>query len=195
MDAPTHWTEGGDVPRQTAISRRTAIVGITLAVVIGAIIAIGLRHRDAPVREVALTGTTPAPAVVGTDLKTGRRVDLADYRGKPVVINAWASWCNPCRTEAPHFVEFAKRHPEVQLLGLNMNNDRSDALEFLRTSGWTYPSIVDQEGAIGLDRLRIANLPTTLYVDARGVIRGRSPGEVTLQELESVAARIGRPSS
>ncbi len=183
-----------DRDRPPGVSRRTAVIGMVVAVAIGAFLVIGLRNESGPIREIRLDGTEPAPDIVGKDLKTGRSVSLAEFRGKPVFINAWASWCMPCRNEAPHFVELTQKHPEIQMLGLNMNSRRVDALHFLGESGWTYPSIVDEDGKIGMDKLAINNLPTTIYVDAKGIIRGRSPGEITMQEIESVAERITQPA-
>jgi len=199
MDDPTQASNddttspSDESPAPEGVRRRTVVIGVVIAVVLGAMIAIGLRRDDLPIREVRLDGTEMAPEIEGRDLKTGRTISLADFRGKPVILNAWASWCLPCREEAPHFVEITKRHPDIQMLGLNMNNARDDALKFLGESGWTYPSLVDPDAAIGLTKLGIGNLPTTIYIDASGVIRGRSPGEVTLQELESVAGRLKQP--
>lgn len=173
------------------------VLAIGIATLVGAGIAAGLIRRggdDATLAlepvTAALDGTAPIGAITGPDLESGARIDIARFRGKPVFINAWASWCGPCRDEAPDLRAFAQEHPEVVMLGIDVNDDRARGRTFSDELGWTWPSIYDPEGVVALDRLKIANLPATLYVDAKGILRGRTNGPVTLAELEDVAARI-----
>lgn len=173
--------------------RMKLIVGVVVAAVVVAALAIGLtRGGDTRIETAgpSLDGTAKAPAIRGKDLKTGRLIDLAAYRGKPVFINVWASWCLPCRKEAPQILRFTKEHPEVVMLGVNTNNLRADARTFNAQAGWTHPSIYDPNGAVGLDQLKVANLPATIYIDANGIERGRTRGPVTYEDLASAAARI-----
>ncbi|MBA3329695.1 MAG: TlpA family protein disulfide reductase [Actinobacteria bacterium] len=115
------------------MSRRSwiAAIGIvaTLALVVGGVL-IATRGNGAPA--VAATAATPAPPVAGIDPVTGRNVSLADYAGKPVVINVWASWCPPCHAEAADLARFARAHPEVQLLGIDILDTKEGARDFYR---------------------------------------------------------------
>ena len=173
------------------MKRRRRVIWSVAALVIGAVLAVGLT-RGGPVQAppIALDGDRPLPKVVGPDLVSGAPIDLTSYRGKPLIINLRASWCIPCRDEAPHFVRLAREHPEVALVGIDINNARADATAFNSEAGWTHPSIYDPDGSIGLDTLGVANLPTTIYVGAAGVMRGRTNGPITYEDLEYVARGI-----
>ena len=149
----------------------------------GSIVTVPVAERQAPVE---LTGQT----------LQGGRVDLAAYRGHPVVLNVWGSWCAPCRKEAPALqaasVRLAKQG--VRTVGINtQDDDVSRARAFERRFGITYPSIVD-DGALLL-RLRGAvspnAIPTTLVLDAEGRVAARATlpmTTVTLLDLVHDAA-------
>ena len=96
----------------------------------------------------------PAPALSGTTLE-GERLDLSTYDGKVVVLNFWASWCAPCRAEAPNLIEVAEatRASGVEFVGVNVKNARDEALAFERKQGVPYPSLHDQPGVL-LTRFR-----------------------------------------
>jgi thiol-disulfide isomerase/thioredoxin len=170
--------------------------GLVGAVVITGL-AIGLTRGSDNVRSPklvtggpALSGTTPAPKVAGPSLTGGKPIDLASYAGKTVMINVWASWCGPCRQEAPEILRFTKAHPEVVFLGVNLNDTKGHATEFNAKAGWTHPSIFDPGGKIGFDLLKVTQLPATIYIDGHGVIRGRTQGAVTFDDLVSVQQRL-----
>ncbi len=187
----------GRRPRWGAARWKLLLSGLVGAVVIAGV-AIGLARgggdpgsaeRLAP-GGPSLNGTTPAPPVSGPPLAGDGRIDLAAYRGRPVIVNAWASWCGPCRDEAPDIKRFTRERTDVVVLGLNMNDDRANARAFNAEVGWTHPSIYDPHGRVGVDVLQVANLPVTFYIDARGVIRGRTQGTVTYDDLVSAADRL-----
>ncbi len=128
----------------------------------------------------------PAPALSGTTLE-GEPLDVGDYRGKVVVLNFWASWCPPCRAEAPNLVEVAQQTADdgVQFVGVNVKNARDEAVAFERKAGVPYPSLHDQPGVL-LTRFRklVPQVPpTTLILDRQGRIAGRFIGGVTTREL------------
>ena len=70
-----------------------------------------------------------APPIEGPDTVTGEQLTLAQFAGKPVIVNFWASWCTPCKEELPALQEFADKHPEAQVLGINFMDNESDARE------------------------------------------------------------------
>jgi thiol-disulfide isomerase/thioredoxin len=128
----------------------------------------------------------PAPQLSGTTLE-GEPLDVADYRGQVVVLNFWASWCPPCRAEAPNLLEVAEatKADGVQFIGVNVKNARDEAIAFERKQGVTYPSLHDQPGVL-LTRFRklVPQVPpTTLLLDREGRIAGRFIGGVTTREL------------
>jgi thiol-disulfide isomerase/thioredoxin len=122
----------------------------------------------------------PLPAFAGEDVRAGQpRVDLAAFRGAPLVVNVWASWCGPCRAEQ-RGLERASRElaGRVGFVGVNVRDDRAAATAYLDEFGVTYPSVYDRESrfvqALG-DHAPLAP-PYTLVVDAQGRIAARILG-------------------
>jgi len=168
------------------VSRRNwlvAIVGIvcTLGAVTGGVV-IATRGNAAPI--AAATGATPAPPVAGVDPVTGKNVSLADYAGKPVVINIWASWCPPCHEEAPDLARFARAHPEVQLLGIDILDTKEGARDFYREFELPYPSVFDPQAEIALS-FGLQGQPITYFLNERHEIVGRIIGGSDLAGFES----------
>lgn len=116
--------------------------------------------------------------------------DLADFtgivagaRGRPVVVNVWASWCGPCRVEAPLLERAAGEYgPDVQFLGVASRDNRGDAEEFLRRFDVSYPNLLDTSGAIR-KFLSVRGLPTTYVFDGRGQLVAQVVGAVDEQKL------------
>jgi cytochrome c biogenesis protein CcmG, thiol:disulfide interchange protein DsbE len=93
---------------------------------------------------------------------------IAKLRGHPVVVNAWASWCGPCRFEFPFFQKQAvKRGKEVAFLGVNSQDNKGDAQDFLGDYPLPFPSYEDGDGDVAR-KLRIVGLPATAYYDRKG---------------------------
>ena len=123
------------------------------------------------------------PPAAASPLREGK-LALAELRGRPVVLNFWASWCLPCRDEAPILRAAAVRHRgDVVFLGIDVRDLTSDARAFLRKYKVNYVSVRDREdktwGAYGL-----TGVPETYYLDARGRVLAHSPGAVSARTLE-----------
>ena len=120
---------------------------------------------------------------------------LAELEGTPVLVNIWASWCAPCRDEAPHLAsaheEFGDR---VQFLGVDILDERGSAREFMREYGWTYPSVFDGPGAIR-DGLGILGQPATLFYDASGELVKTWSGPLTDEALADGLDAIVTPAT
>lgn len=130
-----------------------------------------------------------APAVALPEEGTIRPADLKDFEGMvsgagtPVVVNAWASWCAPCRAEAPLLARAAKRYRgKVAFLGVLSRDSRGAGLKFMRTYGMAYPSVLDATSEIS-PFLQVNGLPTTLVFDRHGVLVTRVFGGVSEQRL------------
>jgi thiol-disulfide isomerase/thioredoxin len=108
----------------------------------------------------------PVVRLAGTDPVTGKHMSLAQFRGRPVVINIWASWCDGCNHEARELQRFATAHPGLQLLGIDYQDSKAGARAFSRRYGQEWPSIFDPTGRISR-RLPLLGLPTPFFLDRR----------------------------
>ncbi|MEU4830618.1 TlpA disulfide reductase family protein [Streptosporangium sp. NPDC023615] len=136
-----------------------------------------------------------APEVKGETLDGGT-ASLAAHRGKVVVINFWASWCAPCRAEAPVLKEIsaAKKADGVVFLGIDFKDRKADALAFERGHEPGYPSIFDQPGKVALSfqgTVPPAAIPSTLIIDRQGRIAARALGAVTYSDLLNAVTKVG----
>jgi cytochrome c biogenesis protein CcmG, thiol:disulfide interchange protein DsbE len=123
----------------------------------------------------------PAPAF-HADTIGGRQVDLADYAGKPLVINFFASWCPPCRQDAPRIAELARSYRgRVRVLGVAGDDTRSGVDHFVARYGWHFPILWDPHYDL-FTTFGIANQPVTFIVDSQGHLRERFLGPVDLPE-------------
>jgi cytochrome c biogenesis protein CcmG/thiol:disulfide interchange protein DsbE len=126
--------------------------------------------------------TRPAPALPKQMLQHPK-VSLATLAGKPALVNFWASWCPPCREEAPALRRFADQLGDRgHLVGIAWADNAGSAREFVRRYHWRFPILRDADNAVG-DRYGITGLPTTFVLDARGRIRKRLIGPQTEASL------------
>ena len=131
----------------------------------------------------------PAPSFDLPSLVGSGRIDLARYRGRLVVLNIWASWCDPCRRDAAALEAVARQNPRVVVLGVDHEDGRADALSFRRRFGLTYPIAFDANGSVA-SAFGAVGLPTTYFVDPNGRVRFRLLGRVTTEILESLISRL-----
>jgi thiol-disulfide isomerase/thioredoxin len=189
--------------------RRRTPVGAVLAALAAALLLAGCTaagpsgggdtgyvSSDGSVRVVPVEDRKPAPELSGTTID-GKAFDAADLDGKVVVVNVWASWCAPCRAEAPGLERLsqATRSLGVQFLGLNSKDEPDAARAFVRRFDLTYPSLDGNDGRVLLGfrtSLPSEAIPTTWVIDRTGRVAARAlgkPSESTLRDLiEDLAA-------
>jgi cytochrome c biogenesis protein CcmG, thiol:disulfide interchange protein DsbE len=110
---------------------------------------------------------------------------LGELRGTPTLVNVWASWCTPCRTEIPRLVAAHQQYgTTVQFLGIDLLDNRSGAQAFIRDLGMSYPSLFDPSGAVR-DSLGLFAPPVTLFYDSRGRLVATSYGEISETDLQA----------
>jgi cytochrome c biogenesis protein CcmG/thiol:disulfide interchange protein DsbE len=120
---------------------------------------------------------------------------LADLEGKPVVLNFWASWCVPCKDEAPMLSRAAEIYGDrVEFVGVDVRDARSDALAFVEAEGLDYVHVRDEDETIYRD-FGLTGQPETFFIDAEGVIvehvNGPLPEDALDQLIETLVARSG----
>lgn len=155
-------------------------VGVLLPVLIVlGLLAVALtRHQQTLAIGAALArGETPPAPAVTLSAFDGPPISLAALRGHPVVINFWASWCIPCRDEAPLLEEMWResRSQGLIVLGVNTQDLEAPARAFVKLYGITYPNVRDPDGFVG--RLfGTTGVPETFFINADGRILGKFPG-------------------
>jgi cytochrome c biogenesis protein CcmG, thiol:disulfide interchange protein DsbE len=149
------------------VTRRRALIA-ALAGALGVVVVAGVlvSRGDGEPAVVQSGGPEPAPELAGVDPITGKQVRLSDYEGRPVVINVWASWCPPCHDEAPDLARFARRHPEAQLIGIDIRDEEEPARAFYRRYDWRHPSISDPTGEKAAS-LGLQGQPITYFLNDR----------------------------
>ncbi len=158
------------------------VVALAITALIGGVV---IAHgRKAPAQATpALQRGPDGLSITGSDPVTGRRVSLASYAGKPIVLNVWGSWCPGCNQEAADLARFAAGHPEAQVIGIDLNDSKSGARSFYQRWGWHHPSIYDPNGDIS-SRLGLQGTPTTFFLDRRHRIVSQVVGATNLAGFE-----------
>jgi len=102
----------------------------------------------------------------------GPDLRLSDYRGQPIVLNFWATWCAPCRKEIPELVQAYDRYSpdDLVVIGLNLQEGKSIVRPYAGDFGMDFPIAIDRDGEVG-DEYRVIGLPTTFFIDRAGVVR------------------------
>ncbi|MBA3913279.1 MAG: TlpA family protein disulfide reductase [Acidobacteriales bacterium] len=173
--------------------KRNPAVLVVVAIVVTAMLVIGVRmsHKQGA---AAGGGTdvagTPAPEFSLESLQ-GKTVHLSDYRGKAVLLNFWATWCEPCKVEMPWFVELQKKYGAdgLQIVGIAMDDaSPADIEKFAKQMGVNYPVLIGKE-AVGQQYGGVPFLPTTFYIGRDGKIVAKVFGLKGRSEIEDTIKR------
>lgn len=155
---------------------RRAIVPALAAVAVVGLIAFEVLSAGSSGR------AKPAPPLPSAVLQAPKAT-LSGLRGKPALINFWASWCDPCRKEAPELERFDRSlHGAGRLVGVDYTDRASSAQGFIHQYGWTFPVLSDPNGTYGA-RYEFSGLPTTIVLDSRGRIVQTLRGPQTVADL------------
>jgi cytochrome c biogenesis protein CcmG/thiol:disulfide interchange protein DsbE len=126
----------------------------------------------------------PLPPLRLPALKPGEpAVRLDALRGRPYLVNVWASWCAPCRLEHPLLLDLVRRHPDLALVGINHRDARDDALRWLAELGNPYRAVGHDPEGRAATLLKVIGPPQTLLVDRQGRMRHRHLGPLTPEAL------------
>jgi cytochrome c biogenesis protein CcmG/thiol:disulfide interchange protein DsbE len=155
-------------------------LGVLACVVVGVVLAEVL---------TAGGGGSPRPAPqLPREVLAGPRMDLASLRGKPALVNFWASWCKPCKQEAPELERFEETlGGRANLIGVDWNDTPDNARKFIAESGWHYPVLRDPSQQVGY-AYGLNGLPTTFVLNPQGDIVETLQGPQTAATLRQALA-------
>jgi cytochrome c biogenesis protein CcmG/thiol:disulfide interchange protein DsbE len=123
---------------------------------------------------------SPAPTFVGPDVVSGATIDLAQYRGKVILLNFWASWCQECRIEHENLLALYdqfRSNPDFVMMGVNYQDKLDDARHYLEVYGSPFQHVRDFKGTISID-YGVYGVPETFIIDKQGVIRHKQIGPI-----------------
>lgn len=195
VDAPEAEGDGGGEadapvpPRSVVVLRRTRTalwIAVAVALPVTMLILVLARTPSAQTRAVQspLVGK-PAPAAEGTTVDGGH-ASLAELRGRWVVVNFFATWCVPCRTEHPELVRFSEAHKaagDAQILAVVYSDTASAVKDYRAANGGDWPMLTDPDGRVALD-FGVAGVPESFLVSPDGVIVSKILGGVRAVDLE-----------
>lgn len=121
----------------------------------------------------------------------GRKVRLSDLKGKPILVNFWATWCPPCRAEVPEIQNAYEKYKAsgFVVVAVNVQESTSAVAKFMEQFGMTFTVAIDSSGAVG--RLyRVSGIPASFFVDRAGIVREIIVGSLTAADLERLYALI-----
>jgi len=122
----------------------------------------------------------PAPQFALNTLD-GKPVKLADLKGKPVLVNFWASWCPPCLEETPALIQAYKElkaeNPNIEFVGIGTNDEKANLVKFAENNKVPYLVVDDADGKVS-DAFAVRGMPTTFFIDSAGIVRNVVNGEI-----------------
>lgn len=131
----------------------------------------------------------PAPPFTLSNL-AGKQVSLAEYKGKPLLINVWATWCAPCVAELPELQNLHNARKDVlTLLEINYKEPRDLVTAFIKKNNYTMDVLLDEKGDVGRD-YQMFGLPTSYFVDRAGVIQYTYMGDMTKEIINDGLKKI-----
>ncbi len=180
--------------------RRDPVVLVVVALVVALMLVFGFKMARHSSQGVA-SGNAQMKNGIAPDFTLqsldGKTVRLSDFRGKPVVLNFWATWCGPCKIEMPWFVDLQKQYGPagLQFLGVAMDDaSTKDIAEFAESMKVNYPILIGKE-SVGDAYGGVQFLPETFYIDRNGKVVDKAFGLKGRGEIEDAIKKILAPSS
>ena len=170
------------------MNRGVLIVG---AIITGSLVAVlfaGLGQDPRAIDSPLIN--KPAPPFALKTAGSGEILDVSRLKGKPLVINFWATWCRPCWDEHPILTAAAQQYGDrVQFVGVVFQDEETKILDFLRRRGHSYPTVVDDHGKTAI-AYGVGGVPETFFLDATGTIVAKHDGPVSEDQLRDYLSKV-----
>ncbi|HEX9459103.1 MAG TPA: redoxin domain-containing protein [Thermoanaerobaculia bacterium] len=171
------------------MNKTVLIIGVVIVAVIVFVLFAGL-GKDPAIIDSPLIGK-PAPPFALKAVGSGETIDLESLRGKPVILNFWATWCGPCYEEHPTLVANARALPNVQFVGVVFNDEENKIMRFLAERGTAYPTLLDANGKTAI-AYGVGGVPETYFINPAGTIVAKYAGPLSTEELQANLAKALR---
>jgi cytochrome c biogenesis protein CcmG/thiol:disulfide interchange protein DsbE len=171
------------------VNKTVLIIGVVIVAVIVFVLFAGL-GKDPAIIDSPLIGK-PAPPFALKAVGSGETIDLESLRGKPVILNFWATWCGPCYEEHPTLVANARALPNVQFVGVVFNDEENKIMRFLAERGAAYPTLLDANGKTAI-AYGVGGVPETYFINPAGTIVAKYAGPLSTEELQANLAKALR---
>jgi cytochrome c biogenesis protein CcmG, thiol:disulfide interchange protein DsbE len=183
----TRWFGGLSRGRKLALTWGASVLAVAVA-----LLAIGATSGGA-------AGHAPPPRAQALTLAAlghpGQHISLAQYAGHPLILNFFASWCEPCQRETPLIARFARSHPDVIIVGIDVNDSSPAGLAFARKTGVSYPVASDPAPMTMALSYGVTALPQTFFLNAQHRVVKRVIRAVTLPDLRTGVAIMTKQSA
>lgn len=179
--------------RRRARRRPGRVVGIIVFAALGGLV-LGVLGATLKVKggdKLPVNPSGPAPEFTLPLLQGNGSLSLSDLRGHPVLLNFWASWCGPCKEEAPVLAEGWRkwRDTGIVFLGVNTRDSRSAAIAFDERYGIEYRSVVDENEQVNM-RYGVTGFPETFFIDEKGTIVAKYVGAMDTPTLDAYVSAL-----
>lgn len=173
-------------------SIRKFLIPAVVVVLLGGLLSALLTPQAPANTSTAAIAGKPAPQFTLATLD-GKKVSLEQFKGQPVVLNFFASWCVPCKEEAPMISQAAKEYGNVVFLGVAYNDKIENTRVFRDTYNLSFPIAIDDDSDAGRSSVKYAlfGVPETFYIDKNGVVQHHDPGPIKRSDLEAGLKTIG----
>jgi len=169
------------------MNRVVLISGLVIFAALVGVLFLNLGHDPSAINS-PLIGK-PAPSFALKAVGSGQTIDVATLRGKPAIINFWATWCGPCYQEHPTLVQNAQvLGNQVQFVGIVFNDTEPKIQAFLNERGSAYPTLLDESGKTAI-AYGVGGVPETFFLDRNGTIVAKYAGPLTTEELQANLAK------
>ena len=172
--------------------------GVILGLGLGVLIVFGFGVEGAWFKQSRPAGISPSVPEVKDKAQEfelqnlrGETVKLSDFRGKPVLVNFWATWCGPCRIEMPVIQEYYRRYKsDFVVLAVNIDESKNTVQSFVDEYQLDFPVLLDQGGKV-TDAYRVRGFPTSIFIDRDGNIRYQHIGALSEESLIGYLEDLG----